>query len=171
MHDNASTAYILARRWETRLMISWIVVCVLTACGAMIAPHVAAAMAIITITLGLVLYTAFTAFITPNYVDLEGQSRLLLALPPVMVSALFFGILERWMRRMGFGSTFRVCVTAGVVVLLTGPFVPAAAAPLLLIGSLASALLRMRTKSALALLPASLVIVVAIILKFMMVPA
>ena len=146
-------------------MITWIVLIGLTAmCAALLQP-LAVALALICVALGLTLYAALSAFITPDYVVSAGPLKMIMALPPVMISALFFGMLDRWMNRMGFGSTFRLWVTAIAFTLFTGQFVPATAAPILIAGAFASALWRLRSTSPLVFLPSATALVASVTLS------
>ncbi len=147
-------------------MISWIVLTFLTSMCAFILPVFSIVLGVATLAMGLVLHVVTSTFITPNYIDLQSRPRLMLASPPVMVSALYFGMLERWMVRMGFGQTFRSWVTAAAFCSLVGPFIPSSAALPLIAGSIASAQWRVRTGSPFALLPAAAAIGISIMLRF-----
>lgn len=163
--------YLLARRWETRLMITWIVLTFLTAGTSLMSPVLSLSCALTTLAVGLLLHVVTSTFITPSYNGLSGASRMIMGLPPVMISALYFGMLDRWMKRMGFGRTFRTWVPAAAFCCLVGPMIPAPAAVPLVIGAVSSSFWRVRSDSPLALMPASLAIIIAIIMKFMVVPA
>lgn len=147
-------------------MIVWIVLTFLTSICAIISPTLSIPTGVLALAMGLVLHVVTSTFITPNYIDLHGRSRLMLASPPVMISALYFAMLGRWMNRMGFGQTFRSWVTAIAFCSLIGPFVPSSAALPLIAGSIASAQWRARTESAFALLPAAAAIGISIMLRF-----
>lgn len=162
----SSPEYLRARRWETPLMITWIVLTFLTAIFAVVVPALIIPVGVAALAMGLVIHVVTSTFITPNYIDLQGRSRLMLATPPVMVSALYFAMLGRWMKRMGFGGTFRSWVTAIAFCCLIGPFVPSSAAIVLIVGAVISAQWRVRTESAFALIPAAAAIGISIILRF-----
>lgn len=166
MSASLSAEYLMARRWETRLMITWIVMTFLVPVCALLLPGALTLMAVVTLVGGLCLYLMLSAFITPTYVGLDGPARIMLGLPPVMVSALYFGMLDRWMKRMGFGRGFRFWVTSGAAVCFIGPFVPALASPLLVIGALLSAYLRARGNAPAGFLPAAVAFTFAALLKF-----
>lgn len=161
-----SPEYLRARRWETPLMITWIMLTFLTAICAFVIPDLIIPVGVMVLAMGLVLHILTSTFITPNYIDLRGRPRLMLASPPVMVSALYFGMLNRWMMRMGFGRSFRSWVTALAFCSLIGPFVPSSAAIVLIAGAVGSAQWRVRTESAFALLPAAAAIGISIMLRF-----
>lgn len=166
MSQRPDITYALARHWETRLMITWIVLTFLTSICAIVVPALMIPVGIVALAMGLVLHVVTSTFITPNYVDLQGRSRLMLASPPMMVSALYFGMLGRWMQRMGFGQTFRTWVTALSFVSLIGPFAPSSAALPLIACAAGSAYWRARTGSAFALIPAAASIGISIMLRF-----
>ncbi len=166
-NDQSSTEYLAARRWETRLMILWVVLTFLTPLTAAITPAFSIPIGVAALAMGLVLHVMTATFITPNYIDLKGRSRMMLASPPMMVSALYFAMLGRWMQRMGFGQTFRTWVTALAFVSLIGPFVPSIAAVPLIAAAIGSAQWRVRTGSPFALIPAAASIGVSIMVRFM----
>lgn len=147
-------------------MIMWIILTFLTSACAFILHGFSIVVGVATLAMGLVLHVATSAFITPDYIDLQGRPRLMLASPPVMVSALYFGMLDRWMMRMGFGRTFRSWVTAVAFCSLVGPFIPSIAALPLIAGSITSAQWRARTGSPFAFLPAAAAIGISIMLRF-----
>jgi hypothetical protein len=167
MSTSLSAEYLMARRWETRLMITWIVMTFLVPFCAVLRPGAVSQLGVVTLVGGLCLYLVVSTFITPSYIGLEGSARLLLGLPPIMISALYFGMLDRWMRRMGFGRGFRFWVTSVAAICFVGPFVPALASPLLIVGALLSAYLRVRGNSSTGFLPAGVAITAAALLKFL----
>ena len=164
--DQSSTGYLAARRWETRLMILWIVLTFLTPISAVITPALSIPIGVAALAMGLVLHMMTATFITPTYIDLQGRSRLMLASPPMMVSALYFAMLGRWMQRMGFGQTLRIWVTAAAFVSLIGPFVPSSAAVPLIAAAIGSAHWRVKSGSPFALIPAAAAIGISIMVRF-----
>ena len=147
-------------------MITWIVLTFVTSICAVFMPMLIIPVGLTVLAMGLALHLVTSTFIRPDYIDLQGRSRLMLASPPVMVSALYFAMLDRWMKRMGFGRTFRSWVTAIAFCCLIGPFVPSSAAIVLIFGAVSSAQWRVRTESAFALLPAAAAIGISIMLRF-----
>ncbi len=147
-------------------MITWIVLTFLTSICAVFMPMLIIPVGLTVLAMGLALHMVTSTFITPDYIDLKGRSRLMLASPPVMVSALYFGMLDRWMQRMGFGRAFRSWVAPLAFCCLIGPFAPSSAAVPLIAGSITSAQWRVRTESAFALLPAAAAIGISIMLRF-----
>lgn len=148
-------------------MIVWIVLTFLTPLCAAFAPVLGIPIGVAALAVGLILHVMTATFITPNYTDLQGRSRLMLAFPPMMVSALYFAMLGRWMQRMGFGQTFRTWVTALAFISLIGPFVPSIAALPLIAAAIGSARWRVRTGSPFALIPAAASIGISIMVRFM----
>ncbi|MBU3679748.1 MAG: hypothetical protein FGM32_09110 [Candidatus Kapabacteria bacterium] len=147
-------------------MILWIVLTFLTPVCAVLTPALSIAFAVVALVMGLVLHVMTASFITPNYIDLQGRSRLMLASPPMMVSALYFAMLGRWMQRMGFGQSLRIWVTTIAFVSLIGPFVPSIASVPLIAAAVGSAHWRVKTGSPFALIPAAASIGISIMLRF-----
>ncbi|MBU3680264.1 MAG: hypothetical protein FGM32_11795 [Candidatus Kapabacteria bacterium] len=147
-------------------MILWIVLTFLTPVSAVLMPALSIAIAVAALAMGLVLHVMTASFITPNYIDLQGRPRLMLASPPMMVSALYFAMLGRWMQRMGFGQSLRIWVTTIAFVSLIGPFVPSSAAVPLITAAIVSANWRVKTGSPFALIPAAASIGISIMLRF-----
>lgn len=147
-------------------MILWIVLTFLTPVCAVITPAFSIPIGIAALAMGLVLHVMTATFITPNYIDMQGRSRLMLTSPPMMVSALYFAMLGRWMQRMGFGQTMRTWVTTTAFVSLIGPFAPSVAAVPLIAAAIGSAHWRVKTGSPFALIPAAASIGISIMLRF-----
>jgi hypothetical protein len=57
-----------------------------------------------------ILRTRFMGALRRDYVFVEGFSRLELVVPFASFGAITVGLLSRWMKRMGFGTTMRIAV-------------------------------------------------------------
>lgn len=121
--------YLATRRWETRLMITLIIVIVLGAVWALIPLFVlsstnamnmpfsvrtygAGSFALFagTSLLASILRSRFMNALRKDYVFVEGFSRLELIVPFASFGAISVGLLSRWMKRMGFGRAMRTAV-------------------------------------------------------------
>lgn len=121
--------YLSTRRWETRLMVTLIVLIVVGAVwslmpalvllitnkGDLPVSHEAWSTGSFVLFVGLSLFasilrTRFMGALRRDYVFVEGFSRLELVVPFASFGAITVGLLSRWMKRMGFGTTMRIAV-------------------------------------------------------------
>lgn len=143
-------------------MIPWVALTFLTGLSSVFFPPALLPLGVATLALALALYVFVSTFITPGYVGLRGAQRAMLAVPPVMISSFFFGLLDRWMGRMGFGTAMRFGVTTSAFCCVLGPFVPAEGSLMLVVGAVTSAYLRSMRSAVYASIPAA----VALTLSF-----
>lgn len=128
MLDNQAR-YLSTRRWETRLMITLIVLIVAGALWSLM-PLIVLSITnkgdlpvsyrsyssgafVFFAVLSLyasILRTRFMAALRRDYVFVEGFSRLELIVPFASFGAISVGLLSRWMKRMGFGRAMRTAV-------------------------------------------------------------
>lgn len=160
MTSDIASGYLLMRRWETRLVIAWIVMISIGVLCLFVSMALAQWISLLTIAIGVLLYLLLSSAVSPTYSGTTGAAKMIFALPPMMISALFFGVLDRWMRRVGFGVKMRVGVTSLALVAVATPWASPSALVLLLMCGLTSALMRVRFSSAIACIPSALALLI-----------
>jgi len=116
-----SQQYLTAARWESRLVIGFIVLSA-AACGLCFTGHflvplktLAAALVIVSGTaIALVLSTR----IRRDYLHINPFFAMLTILPPLGFPVILSGLIQTWMERVGFGRSMRlvICVALGFAV-------------------------------------------------------
>lgn len=105
--------YVLGLRWETRLVISYLVA-TFAALPAMLNVEAVVSRIILAtlIVLGSGLALALRSLLRDDYLHTSAAWTLLSLLPPVTPATIYVGLISSWMQRVGFGVVMRVAVTS-----------------------------------------------------------
>ncbi|MBK7032166.1 MAG: hypothetical protein IPH85_07725 [Ignavibacteria bacterium] len=117
-----SSAYLTALRWESRSVIAFISIGIISlSVAALISRDVMWIVTACLVILGTVLAFWLRRTIREDYLHIDGYMVMLYALPPFSFSVIFAGMIQTWMNRVGFGTTMRVAVVS-----ILGTIIPSA---------------------------------------------
>ncbi len=148
--------YVLGLRWETRLVISYLVV-TFAALPTMLNVEVVVSRIILAtlIVFGSGLALALRSLLRDDYLHTSAASTLVVLLPPVTPATVYVGLISSWMQRVGFGVVMRVAVTSTLLwsVIAAGMQLSTAQSAVVLAASLATSVARQLLGSSRYLLP------------------
>jgi hypothetical protein len=126
--------YLTALRWESRLVIAYILLLV----GGLFVS------APLVILIGAALAVMCIMRIRPDYAHTTPLGSVVAVLPPLSIGLVLFGLIQSWMGRVGFGPLMRMSVTTalGTLVGMAATDLPIMVTPLLTLTALLSAVLR-----------------------------
>lgn len=105
--------YVQGLRWETRLVIS----CIVVSCVALVAMLYAdAVVSLIVVAALLTCATGVAAtlrhLLRADYLHTSSMLTVIACFPPVSFATVYVGMLSSWMQRVGFGMLMRIGVTS-----------------------------------------------------------
>lgn len=154
--------YVLGLRWETRLVISFLVA-TFAALPAMLNVEVVVSRIILAtlVVFGSGLALALRSLLRDDYLHTSTSSTLVSLLPPVTPATVYVGLISSWMQRVGFGVFMRVAVTSTLLwsVIAAGLQLTTTQSAVVLAASVATSAARQLLGSSRYLLPWLLLIV------------
>lgn len=117
-----NSAYLTALRWESRSVIAFISIGIISlSIAAMFGRDAMWIVTAVLVILGTVLAFWLRRTIREDYLHIDCYMVMLYALPPFSFSVIFAGMIQTWMNRVGFGTTMRVAVIS-----ILGTIIPSA---------------------------------------------
>ncbi|MBL0321036.1 MAG: hypothetical protein IPP80_01405 [Ignavibacteria bacterium] len=115
-----SSAYLTALRWESRSVIAYISFGIISfSVAALISRDAMWIVTAFLVILGTVLAFWLRRTIREDYLHINGYMVMLYALPPFSISVIFFGMIQTWMNRVGFGTPMRVIVVTTLATVIS----------------------------------------------------
>lgn len=113
-------AYLTALRWESRSVIAFISIGIISlSIAAMFGRDAMWIVTAVLVILGTVLAFWLRRTIREDYLHISGYMVMLYALPPFSISVIFFGMIQTWMNRVGFGSPMRLIVVTTLATIIS----------------------------------------------------
>lgn len=108
-----SHTYVSGLRWETRLVIMYIVVASCAVVTMLNVEPIAAYIVLATVSVvGVALAATLRALLRDDYLHTTPTITVLALLPPFSLATVNIGMISSWMQRVGFGMPMRIGVTS-----------------------------------------------------------
>jgi hypothetical protein len=163
--------YIHGLKWETRFVISYIVVTCMAVLGMIYADATVAAIILTTlIVLGISLAGVLRSLLRDDYLHTSSFATVLSLIPPFAFVTVYVGVLTSWMQRVGFGPLMRIAVTSLMLwtVIAAGFRISTAESAVVLSTSVLSAVVRQVAGPSFYLLPWTLLVIGYVIVHMVM---
>jgi hypothetical protein len=155
--------YIHGLRWETRFVISYIVVTCMAVLGMIYADTIVSAIILTTLViLGMSMAGVLRSLLRDDYLHTSSFATAISLIPPFAFVTVYVGLLTSWMQRVGFGPFMRIAVTSLMLwsVVAVGFRVSTAESAVVLSASVMSAVVRQLAGPSFYLLPWALLVAV-----------
>ncbi|MCX6139976.1 MAG: hypothetical protein NTX15_03970 [Candidatus Kapabacteria bacterium] len=150
-------------------MISWISSCAITIVLTwLFQKQLLSIFSLTFIIAGTILSLLVKRYIRSDYLHLEGVWQILALLPPFSVSMIFFGMIQTWMQRVGFGVSMRVTIVTTLGTILAGLAMSSNLTQVAMVFTVAfcSSVLRERASSGWYLIPVGVVVGTKLVLSW-----
>lgn len=160
--------YIHGLKWETRFVISFIVVTCTAVVGMIYADRTMAIVILgLLAGLGITIAGVLRSLLRDDYLHTTSLLTIVALTPPFAFATVYIGLLTSWMQRVGFGPLMRTAVTSVMLwsVVAAGFQMSATESTVVLLVSFMSSVVRQLAGPSLYLLPWTLLIVTYIMIN------
>lgn len=151
-----SHTYVSGLRWETRLVIMYIVVACCAVVAMLTVEPIAAYVLLAALGIvGIVLAATLRSLLRDDYLHTTPATTLLALVPPFSLATVHVGMVSSWMQRVGFCAPMRIGVTSLLLwsVVSVGLHCSLEESALLLSASVTTAAMRNLAPTSLYLIP------------------